>query len=188
MVTFKNVHSLLDRNIIRCPNKNVERSLAKNSSSRSLTKNSCWLPISSDSNELCLSIWYKKWQWGCPPWGGGDYRLPQEEESSKVYKALGVTESENVHVAGVGENCLKWIEVSRMQQYEASRSMRVRIIMFTFLDSQYEKTFKFGTCDIQHYFHNIQNKGIVFARLSVSYRLSMLWNHILTITNQGSTV
>ena len=36
IVNFKNVHSLLDRNIDRFPNKNVESSLAKNSS-RSLT-------------------------------------------------------------------------------------------------------------------------------------------------------
>ena len=35
-----------------------------------------------------------------------------------MYKALGVTESENVHLAVIGVNCL---EVSRMQQYEGKK-------------------------------------------------------------------
>ena len=74
MVTFKNVHSLLDRNIIRCPNKNVERSLAKYSSSRSLQSDT-----KSDSEGVHHGV---------------GVIIVSLKRRSKVYKVLGVTESE----------------------------------------------------------------------------------------------
>ena len=165
IVTYKNVHSFLDRNINRFPNKNVERSLAKFPAGP-------WLRIADD---------YQSYQFRLECFQLGLFSDIKSDSEGVHHEVGAIIVSLKLE--------LEWIVwMIRSFQNAAVRSMKVRIIIFTFLDSQYEKTFKFGTWHIQHYFHNIQNKGIVFARLSVSYRLSMLWNHILTITNQGSTV